>query len=86
LLLTAVLLFAVQRAAAAPLLLGTRRLLDGVPAAGAPCSSRSIPRAASRYRWDRLTDGRTPYRYIDPASYYASRVNDGGITQQQTYI
>jgi len=60
------------------------------PAADAPCSNRSIclpacpqqqtcrtPRLrCKRGQTDRRTDGRTPYRYIDPAAYYASSVNN----------
>ena len=31
---------------------------------------------------DRRTNGRTPYRYIDPAAYYASSVNYHGADEE----
>ena len=68
----------VFRAAAAPLLLGARRLLHGAPAAaidryrlhaGRPAAN-SPHAAAAVDRWDRQTDGRAPYL----AAYYANSV------------
>jgi len=58
------------------------------PAADAPCSNRSISPAIGGHsskpaayrgcgtKWDRQTDRGTPYRYIDPAAYYASSVHN----------
>ena len=40
-------------------------------------SAANMPYAAAvDDRWNRQTDGRTPYCYIDPATYYASSVNN----------
>ena len=58
------------------------------PAADVPCSNRSISPAIGGHsskpaacrgcgtKWDRQTDRGTPYRYIDPAAYYASSVHN----------
>ena len=47
-----------------------RHLLPTGPTAANP------PHAAAAVdRWVRQTDGRTPYRYIDPAAYYAGSAN-----------
>ena len=49
------------------------------PARAGPTAANSPHAAAAVDRWDRRTqrrtDGRTPYRYIDTAAYYASSVN-----------
>jgi len=42
-----------------------RHLPPAGPAAANPQQHAAV------YRWDRHTDGRTPYRYINPAAYYA---------------
>jgi len=49
-------------------------LLAGPAAANPPHAAAAVD------RWDRQTDGRTPYRYIDSAAYYASSVSNGDET------
>ena len=59
---------AMRRAAAAALQLGARRCRSISPTRGEPSSKR--PHAAAAVdRWDRQTDGRTPYRFIDHAPH-----------------
>ena len=41
-----------------------------------PTAANPLHAAAAVDRWDSETDGRTPYRYIDSAAYYASFVNE----------
>jgi len=70
--------FAAERRAAAPLLLGARRCRSISPARRAHSSKPAARRGCGTRRnrqTDRRTDRRTPYRYIDPAAYYASSVN-----------
>ena len=67
------------------------------PAADAPCSNRSISPARGAHsskpaahccsgRQMKQTDGRTPYRYRDPAAYYASDVINGNIVSRLNVI
>ena len=74
-------------AAAAPLLLGAghaavdRYLLTAASTAANPPHAAAAVNVSS---WDRQvvgqTDRRTPYRYIDPAAYYAISINKSGVT------
>jgi len=58
----------------------------GTVAAGRPPLSTDIacppgPQQQTRstlLRWNRQTDGQTPFRYVDPAAYYASSVSENG--------
>jgi len=76
---------AVRRAAVAPLLLDAgRAAIDRYigparPTAANPPQRHAADSMQSIAETDRRTDRRTPYRYIDPAAYYASSV-DKNIT------
>ena len=61
-----------RRAAAAPAAID-RYLLPAGPTAANPSQLH-----AAVDRWGRKTDGRTAYRYVDSAAYYAGGVNNGG--------
>jgi len=63
---------AVRRATAAPAAID-RYLLPAGPTAANPSQLH-----AAVDRWGRKTDGRTAYRYLDSAAYYAGSVNNGG--------
>ena len=70
---TTLLAFAADRhVAVAPLLLGGRRCRLY---AGHTADTRRAAAAVDRWT-DIQSDGRRPYRYIDPAAYYASCVNN----------
>jgi len=63
---------AVRRAAAAPAAID-RYLLPAGPTAANPSQLH-----AAVDRWGRKTGGRTAYRYVDSAAFYAGGVNNGG--------
>ena len=63
-----------RRAAAAP---AVQQSMDVCCLPAGPTAANPPHAAAAVDRWDRQTDGRTPYRYTDSATCYVSTVNNG---------
>jgi len=67
-------------AAVAPLLLGAHCAATDISCLPGPWQqTRYTLLQRSTAETDRWTDGRTPYHCIDPATYYASSVNNSTI-------
>ena len=77
--------FAAERRAAAPCCCGAgRAAIDRYLLPAGPTAA-NLPHAAAAGEWDRQTDGRTPYRFIDPVPH---TVRAAPITAklQQIYV